>query len=102
MPRPKKSEAKENDKQMHGETKGVATKASGEHHTKATGHLMEGIVGGIQKRTMPPVIDGVVRGVPKYRADSLVPELMRSDGGATKVPSQNFGSGFFSDGKVGR
>ena len=102
MPRPKKSDAKESSKHLHGETNGAATKASTEQHTKAKGHLMDGIVGGIQKRIMPPVIDGIVRGVPKYRAQSLVPELMRSEQGATKIPSQNFGSGFFSDGKVGR
>jgi hypothetical protein len=102
MPRPKKSDSKPTDAQQHGENKAVATKASMEQHTKAKGHLMEGIVGGIQKRTLPPVIDGVIRGVPKYKSDSLVPDMMRSDQGATKIPSQNFGSGFFADGQVGR
>ena len=102
MGRPKKSEAKETDKHMHSAAKGEATKASAEHHTKAKGHLMEGIVSGIQKRTMPPVIDGVVRGVAKYKSTSLVPDLMRSESGATKQAPQNFGSGNFPDGKIGK
>lgn len=102
MPRPKKTEAKETDKHLHGMTKGEATKASGEHHTKQRGHLMDGIVVGLQKRTMPPVIDGVVRGVPKYRGDSTIPDMMRTESSATKEPSQNFGSGNFPEGKVGR
>jgi hypothetical protein len=102
MPRPKRSEAKETDKQMHGMTKGEATKASGEHHTKQRGHLMEGIVGGITKRTMPPVIDGVVRGVPKYKATSMVPDMMHQPASATRESAGAFGAGNFPEGKVGR
>ena len=87
---------------MHSSGRDYATKATGEHHTKTKGHLMEGIVTGIPKRILPVVIDGIVRGIPRYSDRSLDPETMRVKASATKDEQSSFGSGMFAQGKLGK
>jgi len=87
---------------MHASGRDYATKATGEQHTKTKGHLMEGIVAGVPKRILPVVIDGIVRGIPKYSDRSLDPETMRVKPSATRDDMASFGSGNFAQGKVGR
>jgi len=78
------------------------TKAEGENHDKKHGHLMEGIVAGCPKRTMPPTIDGIVRGVQKYKAVSLDADVSKVKPSATKNAYGSFGSSAFPEGKTGK
>jgi len=87
---------------MHSSGRDYATKATGEQHTKAKGHLMEGIVAGLPKRNLPVVIDGIVRGIPRYSGMSLDADTMRVKPSATKGEQASFGSGNFAQGKTGR
>lgn len=76
------------------------TKAVGEKHTSKKGHLMEGIVSGMPKRNMPPTIDGIVRGCPKYFSQSLDADVMKVKGSATTQNHAAFGSGAFAQGHM--
>jgi hypothetical protein len=78
------------------------TKASGETHTKSKGHLMSGIVSGMPKRNLPLVIDGIIRGCPKYTSHSLSADTMHVKPSATKDNQASFGSGLFPEGKQGK
>lgn len=87
---------------MHASGGEYATKATGEFHTKAKGHLMEGIVAGLPKRNLPVVIDGIVRGLPRYGKMSLDADTMHVKASATKDEQASFGSGIFAQGKLGK
>ena len=54
---------------------------------------MPGIVTGVAKGSMKPVIDGIVCGVPKPKKESAVPDTLSVAAGATKVGSDAFGAG---------
>ena len=73
--------------------------AGGSYKTMPEGQkasrLMEGIVSGIPKKTMPPTIDGIVRGVEKHKATNKVMHIKE---GATPHESNTFGSGIFPSG----
>ncbi len=99
MPRTKKaSMVQEGSAQLHGENRKDGTKPSQEKK----GGLLEGVFSGVPKKIMPPTLDGIVRGVPKYLNKSLAPDTMSVAAGPTKVENGAFGSGLFAEGKVGR
>ena len=104
MARKTKAEMIQEGTSVHAHSSGMdhATKAAGEQHTKAKGHLMEGIVAGLPKRNLPVVIDGICRGIPKHNGMSLDADTMRVKASATKVGQSSFGSGNFAQGKMGR
>ena len=103
---PRKSKAAKDDatkvqegsRQLHG--------AGGEHQTKADGekkhrggHLMDGIFAGLGCRTQPPIIDGIVRGVPKGTPMSVAPDTMSVMASASKLAKGDFGAGLYPEGK---
>ena len=99
MPRGKKATAvQEGSAQLHGEDRKHGTKPAAE---KKSG-LLEGVFTGVPKKVMPPTLDGIVRGVPKYVAKSLAPDTMSVASAPTRVENGAFGSGLFAEGKVGR
>lgn len=104
MPRKTKAEMVQEGTSVHAHSSGKdhATKASGEQHTKAKGHLMEGIVSGLPKRNLPVVIDGICRGIPKHNGMSLSADMMSVKPSATKDEQASFGSGLFAQGKLGK
>ena len=69
-----------------------ATKASGE---KKSG-LMDGIIGGLPRHVSPPIVDGIVRGIPKGSGTSSLRAVAPS---ATKNAKGDFGAGAFPEGK---
>ena len=74
------------------------TKAMGEKkHNGST--LMDGIVGGLARRVMPPTVDGIVRGCSRDMSPSLGGQMSHVDSGATKQERGSFGSGAFAQGK---
>jgi hypothetical protein len=104
MARKTKAEMKSEGTSVHDHNSGgeYMTKATGEHHTKTKGHLMEGIVAGLPKRNLPVVIDGICRGIPKHNGMSLSADTMHVKSSATKEDSSSFGSGAFAQGKMGK
>ena len=59
---------------------------------------MPGIVGGVPKGTMKPVVDGIVCGVPRPKKESAVPDTMSVAAGATKMGADTFGAGLTPQG----
>lgn len=100
MPRGKKAPVQEGSAHLHGANSKESTKPASEHHG-AKGHLLEGIVAGLPKKTMPPVIDGICRGVPKYTPSINDKTTMHVGASATRDDRASFGSGLFPSGKVG-
>lgn len=99
MPRGKKATAvQEGSAQLHGEDRKHGTKPAAESKSG----LVEGVFSGLSKRVMPPTLDGIVRGVPKYVSKSLAPDTMSIAAGPTKMEHGAFGSGLFPEGKVGK
>jgi len=98
MAKAKKTEATKHEHSM-GEKH--MTKATGEHKS-GKGTLMEGIVAGVPRKTMPPIVDGIYRGIPKYSSDSLSANTMKIQGSPTKDALGAFGAGLFPEGKVGK
>jgi hypothetical protein len=92
--------AKESSVHEHAAGGEYMTKPSGEKHTKSKGHLMEGIVAGLPCRNMPPTIDGIVRGIPKYCNNSLSADVMKTPASATRDALGSFGAGLFPQGKM--
>jgi hypothetical protein len=74
------------------------TKAAGEKK-HGSGHLMDGIVGGLQRRVVPSVVDGIVRGLGRDVNPGLDGNMSRVDPGATHQARGSFGSGAFAQGK---
>ncbi len=83
---PKSSKHLDNDKK--------ATKATGE---SKSGHLMDGIVGGLPKRVNPPIVDGIVRGIPRGVKGSALSSINAS---ATREDKGSFGVGNYPEGKL--
>lgn len=54
---------------------------------------MEGIVGGIPKKTTRPVVDGIVEGVKRVQHSALPPPMEKVTASATKNAENTFGSG---------
>ena len=61
-------------------------------------HVMPGIVRGVEKRTMRPVVDGIVSGIPRKAVPSAATPTETCHASATKVPHASFGSGIFGEG----
>jgi len=89
---------KESKDSKHLDSDRKETKAPGEKRHNG-GHLMDGIVGGLQRRVVPSVIDGIVRGVAKNSNPSLGGQMSHVDGGATSQARASFGAGAFAQGK---
>ena len=86
-----------------------AHSAGNDHTTKASGEskkgkttLMAGIVGGLPKKSLPPTLDGIVRGVPKHGGTSLSTDTLHVKNSATKQEEGAFGAGAFAQGQMGR
>ena len=82
----------------HLDNKKEMTKAPTEkkHHT---GTLMEGIVVGLTKKISPPIVDGIVRGIPRNLKDHVGAGQMSSvKSSATPQNAGAFGSGNFPEG----
>jgi len=81
----------------HLDNKKEMTKASGEkkHHG---GTLMEGIVTGLTKKISPPIVDGIVRGIPRHDRTGMDGQVSSVQASATKDTKGNFGSGIFPEG----
>jgi hypothetical protein len=60
--------------------------------------VMHGIVTGIVKGTMKPVVDGIVCGVPFHKRETVAPETMTVAASATKMGADTFGSGLTPQG----
>ena len=82
----------------HLDNKKESTKAPTEkkHHS---GTLMEGIVVGLTKKISPPIVDGIVRGIPRHlKAHVGVGEVSKATPSATHTSAGAFGSGNFPEG----
>lgn len=62
------------------------------------GSVMGGIVRGVEKRTMRPIVDGIVSGVPRKAKPSAATPTEACMASATKVPHAAFGSGIYGEG----
>ena len=74
------------------------TKAPGEKKHNG-GHLMDGLVTGLQRRVSPPIIDGIVRGLAKNVSPDLGGNIGSVERSATTQGRGTFGSGAFPQGK---
>lgn len=88
---------KESSSSKHLDSDRKETKAPGEKKHNG-GHLMDGIVGGLARRVMPPVVDGIVRGLSKH-SPSLDGMMSKVQASATPQERGSFGSGAFPQGK---
>lgn len=62
-------------------------------------NVMSGIVRGVEKRTMRPIVDGIVTGLPrKAMPSAATPTEKVTTPCATKVPHAAFGSGIYGEG----
>lgn len=61
-------------------------------------HVMGGIVRGVEKRTMRPIVDGIVSGLPRKAMPSAATPTEACRASATKVPHAAFGSGIYGEG----
>ena len=60
-----------------------------------------GLVRGIPKRSMRPLVDGVVTGIPRKAVPSAATPVEKCHASATPVPHAAFGSGVFGEGASG-
>ena len=83
----------------HLDNKKEMTKASGEkmHHG---GTLMDGIVTGLAKRTSPPIIDGIVRGISRSEGSVSKPDVCSVHPSVTKKMTGEFGGASFAENKL--
>lgn len=61
-------------------------------------HGMDGLVRGVPKHSVRPVVDGIVTGVPRNPRPALGTPTSGCMTSATKVPHAAFGSGIFQEG----
>lgn len=61
-------------------------------------HSMEGLVHGVPKHSVRPVVDGIVTGVPRKPRPALGTPTTACMSSATSVPHAAFGSGIFGEG----
>jgi hypothetical protein len=59
---------------------------------------MPGIVRGVEKRTMRPIVDGIVSGLPRKAVPSAATPTETCMSSATKIPHAAFGSGIYGEG----
>jgi hypothetical protein len=59
---------------------------------------MAGIVVGLTKRVSPPIIDGIVRGVPKRLGQGMNGQVSSVKASATKDTTGAFGAGVYAEG----
>ena len=96
---PKKAAAsKVQEGSAHLDNKKRETKAPGEKKHSG-GTLMDGIVVGLTNRISPPIIDGIIRGVPKRMGQGMDGQVSSVKPSATKDTMGSFGSGLFPEGK---
>ena len=74
-----------------------ATVASGE---RKSGHVMDGIVGGLPRKVSPAVVDGVVRGVARHMIVGVKADVCKVVASATPHNKGMFGSGAFPEGHM--
>ena len=60
--------------------------------------VMGGIVRGVEKRTMRPIVDGIISGLPRKAKPSAATPTETCMPSATKIPHAAFGSGVFGEG----
>ena len=60
--------------------------------------VMGGIVRGVEKRTMRPIVDGIVSGIPRKAVPSAATPTETCMSSATKIPHAAFGSGVYGEG----
>ena len=68
-------------------------------HTKASHHVMDGIVKGIPRKTTTPMVDGLIRSACDHKMSDGMHSVKPS---ATKVARQEFGAVPYQDAKLGR
>lgn len=61
-------------------------------------HVMAGIVRGVEKRTMRPIVDGIVSGLARKAKPSAATPTESCMASATKIPHAAFGSGVYGEG----
>lgn len=59
---------------------------------------MDGIVKGVSRGSVKPVIDGIVLGCPRMKNESVVPDTVSVAPAATKLGADTFGSGLTPQG----
>ena len=74
-----------------------ATVATGE---RKSGHVMDGIVGGLPRHVSPVVVDGIVRGIPKHSQGGVKADVSKVQASATPKGKGMFGSGAFPEGHM--
>lgn len=74
-----------------------ATVASGE---RKSGHVMDGIVGGLPRRVSPVVVDGIVRGIARQMPVGVKADTSKVQASATPKGKGMFGSGAFPEGHM--
>lgn len=62
------------------------------------GHLMEGIVTGLPKRSKKPVVDGIITGIARDPRPDLKAPTTTVEAGATRKSADTFGSGLTPQG----
>ena len=55
--------------------------------------VLPGIVTGISRNTVKPVIDGITCGVPRKKKEETIPDTLAVPAGATKMETDTFGAG---------
>ena len=63
--------------------------------------VMGGIVRGVEKRTMRPIVDGIVSGIPRKAKPSAATPVESCMISATQIDTAAFGSGIFGEGAGG-
>lgn len=61
-------------------------------------HTMEGLVRGVPKHSVQPIVDGICTGIPRKPRPALATPVSAAAPSATKVPAAAFGSGMFGEG----
>jgi hypothetical protein len=58
----------------------------------------DGLVRGVPKHSVRPVVDGIVTGLPRVAKPPVATPLASCHGSATAIPQAAFGSGIFGEG----
>lgn len=60
-----------------------------------------GLVHGVPKHSVRPIVDGIVTGVPRVARPSAATPVEKCHASATAIPAGAFGSGIFGEGASG-
>lgn len=60
-----------------------------------------GLVRGVPKHSVRPVVDGIITGVPRVAKPSAATPVEKCHASATSIPAGAFGSGIFGEGASG-